>query len=349
MVEARVVVTHLLPSKKTKGRENEESGLAMQQTHYTRSFDLAGDLGYSNKSTRVAIYLDGLFAGTCDPISGESALYWQHPNISFTCKGAVQCKIKHTYGMPRSNMSSILRSPSISGEIRKLAPRRKRTDTAITETAAEPPSVIAADPVGPMLASGNDANLAALVEKARQSVLAQFKAEAEEAHEQGRQRGLQEGREAGKEEGRQLLATEIARIRRIAEGLESVAASQIRGVESIAVAVAYEAVCKLLGTRATDAVQIEALVKEALTHAGRSPSVLVRIHPADLAILKQAGALMTSAASAKLSWHEDESIELGGCVLETASGEIDARLETQLENLRTTLIAARQMREPDSH
>ncbi|MBV8660354.1 MAG: hypothetical protein JO142_21245 [Burkholderiales bacterium] len=247
-------------------------------------------------------------------------------------------------------MSSIIRSPSLSGETRKLGPRRKRG-----ELANEMPGQAEAAATGnnAPAASVNNAtretDLEALVEKARLSVIAQFKAEAEEAREQGRQRGLHEGREAGKEEGRQLLAAEVTRIRRIAEGLESVAASQIRGVESIAVAVAYEAVCKLLGQNATDAKQIEALVKEALTHAARSPSVVVRIHPADLAILKQAGALMKSSASAKLSWHEDESIELGGCVLETASGEIDARLETQLENLRATLIAARQMREPDSH
>jgi flagellar biosynthesis/type III secretory pathway protein FliH len=34
-------------------------------------------------------------------------------------------------------------------------------------------------------------------------------------------------------------------------------------------------------------------------------------------------------------------VKWGGCVLEGASGNLDARLETQMQRLRDTLLAAR--------
>jgi flagellar biosynthesis/type III secretory pathway protein FliH len=40
-------------------------------------------------------------------------------------------------------------------------------------------------------------------------------------------------------------------------------------------------------------------------------------------------------------WAADKSIELGGCVIETDGGTLDARLETQVEGLRAALVAAR--------
>jgi flagellar biosynthesis/type III secretory pathway protein FliH len=37
----------------------------------------------------------------------------------------------------------------------------------------------------------------------------------------------------------------------------------------------------------------------------------------------------------------DKSIDLGGCVVETDGGTLDARLVTQVDRLRATLLAAR--------
>src|SRR5689334_15060545 len=98
---------------------------------------------------------------------------------------AIVERCRHTRRSPESAMTTILRSPAISTETRKLSSRHARAAPA-SAPAAQPQPQQAAVP-----------NLDALLAQARESVLAQFKQEAETARELGRQRGLQEGRAAG--------------------------------------------------------------------------------------------------------------------------------------------------------
>lgn len=227
-------------------------------------------------------------------------------------------------------MTSILRSPAISPEKRKLSSRR----ASVAPVAAAPVEPSAAPAAAPKPAAMP--NIEALLAQARESVLAQFKQEAETARELGRQRGLQEGRAAGAEEVRREAETELARIRSISAGLQRALDTGIRGIEDVAVAIAFEAVCKMLGAAAVSRDGVRALVHEAAQHAAGAQQVTVRLHPADLAALQAAGGLDMAA-----QWAADKSIELGGCVVETDGGTLDARLETQVERLRATLLAAR--------
>jgi hypothetical protein len=57
---------------------------------YSLSFDLAGRLGLTGSSTAVSVLLDGKVIATYDPTSPESALNWQHANVSFTGSGGTQ-------------------------------------------------------------------------------------------------------------------------------------------------------------------------------------------------------------------------------------------------------------------
>jgi flagellar biosynthesis/type III secretory pathway protein FliH len=233
-------------------------------------------------------------------------------------------------------MTSILRSPIISSETRKLAPRHANAPAKPVAPAAH------ATPVSPRPQHPEPPapDLEALLAQARESVLAQFKQEAETARELGRQRGLQEGRAAGAEEVHRNAEAELARIRAVAAGLHGALDTGIRGLEDVAVAIAFEAVCKMLGSAAASRDGIRALVHEAVEHAAGAQQVTVRLHPADLATLRAAGGLEPAPAPAP-AWVADKSVELGGCVVETDGGTLDARLETQVERLRATLLAAR--------
>jgi flagellar assembly protein FliH len=242
-------------------------------------------------------------------------------------------------------MASIIRSPEISEEKRKLSTRRSRDKEGVS-SAAISDEVAVKTPTEPGAeSSGNlkTPDVKDLVEQARLAVLSQFKEEAEEARELGRQRGLREGRLAGSEEAKETFAAEFARIRSIADKLHQTMQSGIRGMEEMAVAIAYEAVCKMIGDIAVTREGIQALVRQAATHVVNAERVVVRLHEADLAILKDAGAADVKLPSgAAMSWVADQGIELGGCVIETDGGELDARLETQMEYLRRALVDARQ-------
>lgn len=241
-------------------------------------------------------------------------------------------------------MVSILRSPSISGEARKLTTRRGRAQAvaAAVVAPAQVAALVAPSPDAPVAPVAPAVDVQALVNQARESVLAQFKDEAEKGRELGRQRGLQEGREAGAEEARQQFAGELARVRGIADKLQAALDGGMQGLEQMAAAIAFEAVTKILGAQAATPEGILALVRLAASQHTSRDGVLVRLNAADLSALRAAGALEAELPSGgKVEWLADQSVEMGGCIVEAAGGELDARLETQVDALRAALLSAR--------
>lgn len=233
-------------------------------------------------------------------------------------------------------MVAILRSPVV------LAGKRKLASPGTPSQSEQSPQVEPSAPTPTPSVDADAQRTQALVEQVRQSILAQIKSDADAARELGRQRGLQEGRAAGREESQQAFAAELARIRSISARLSGALAAGIGDQEDLAVAIAFEAVCKVLGAAAITEEGVRAHVRQAAAHAKNKESVVVRLHAADLSALRDAGALNTVLPPGQaVSWVADDSIELGGCVVETDGGGLDARLETQLERIRTALLAAR--------
>ncbi|WP_332879680.1 FliH/SctL family protein [Massilia sp. S19_KUP03_FR1] len=231
-------------------------------------------------------------------------------------------------------MTSILRSPVMSAEKRTLgSPHAAPAALPATPVSAPTPAAPAKLAVP---------NMDALLAQARESVLAQFKQEAETARELGRQRGLQEGRAAGTEAARRDAEVELGRIRSISGKLHDAVGIQLGGLEDVAVAIAFEAVCRILGSTAATPGGIRALVREATARAAGAERVTVRLHPGDLAALQAAGSLDEKLASGTgVQWTADAAITLGGCMVDTDGGTLDARLDTQVDALRVALLAAR--------
>jgi flagellar assembly protein FliH len=233
-------------------------------------------------------------------------------------------------------MVAIIRSPVVLAGKRRLPGH----DSPLQQQAPPDPDKTTAAKVPPE--DGGAQRTQELVEQVRRSILAQIKSDADAARELGRQRGLQEGRAAGREESQQAFAAELARVRSIAGTLSDTLASGIDGMEDLAVAIAFEAVCKVLGEAAMTQEGVRAQVRQAAAHTKNKERVVVRLHAMDLSALRAAGALNAIFPSSKVvSWVADDSIELGGCVVETDGGALDARLETQIERMRTALLAAR--------
>ena len=79
----------------------------------------------------------------------------------------------------------------------------------------------------------------------------------------------------------------------------------------------------------------------------------VYMHPGDLALLLPQDKVPAENVEKDLvrlglnqvQWVPDASILLGGCVLRSAEGGLDARLQTQLEALRVVFLEARNARQ----
>jgi flagellar assembly protein FliH len=160
---------------------------------------------------------------------------------------------------------------------------------------------------------------------------AELRARAEQAQKQGYEAGLA----IAAEEAKRALARRCGELDTLAKSIEQAHARALESLEDIALGIAWEAVCKLLGEAALDKAALLALVQQSIGRVKDEP-MLVRVNPADLALLKE----HLSAAS----FTADPAIELGGCIIEAGGGWIDARLETQLERLRQALLAARAAR-----
>ncbi len=156
-------------------------------------------------------------------------------------------------------------------------------------------------------------------------------------------RGCEEGLAAG----RALAEAELEPLRAALQAAASslglarddvIARAEARGVE-LGVLLAQ----KILAT----ALELEpklllGVVEGALRHLVDADEVVLEVNPADVALLElELGKLDSSANAPKsITVSGERRVGRGGCLVRTREGEIDARLETQLERAAELLRAA---------
>jgi flagellar assembly protein FliH len=180
--------------------------------------------------------------------------------------------------------------------------------------------------------------------------------------EQGLKEGVKEGRTRGEEEvlqqARSARTAMQERIERLDQWLHALQAQssahlaqRLHAAEDELIAIAHAVICRMLGTAAFERASVGAMVRQAVEQccgtdaAGSSADVTaIHVHPHDLEALQQdpdmAGWLAQQGASA-VRWVPEPRVVLGGCIVQSLQGDLDARLETQLTALRHLLIDGR--------
>jgi flagellar assembly protein FliH len=156
-----------------------------------------------------------------------------------------------------------------------------------------------------------------------------------ELRKQAFEDGYRDGYEAGAAQAKAELAKEAEKLARLLGSAEAALARQIEGLEDVTVEIAFAAVCKLLGEAARTEDGVRSLVREAMRGIQAKEGVVVRVAPADRDLLA------ASNGEGKVEVAADERVALGGCIIETSGGTLDARLEVQLQQLVDTLRRAR--------
>ena len=110
--------------------------------------------------------------------------------------------------------------------------------------------------------------------------------------------------------------------------------------ESELISLAIKVAEKLIGRELKqDAATAADIVATALRHARRSDVVTIRINPADFPAVDAARAKLDKAGRAQfLDIVADKQVAIGGCLIESDSGTIDAQLDTQLRVLERALL-----------
>jgi flagellar assembly protein FliH len=170
-----------------------------------------------------------------------------------------------------------------------------------------------------------------------------FESRIEASLEEARHRGREEGLESGRAEAleaferqREAVAQTLARIAGRAEG-------ELAGAEDLIVGLVFEAVCKILAKETVNRDAIRAMVQQILDRASREEAVRVRLHPQDCELLGEAAGpeFTRDGGRMRVELVPDEEIVLGGCIVEAGRGCLDARIETQLQGLRDTVMRVR--------
>ena len=186
-----------------------------------------------------------------------------------------------------------------------------------------------------------------------EEVLARLEAERAEWQDQAReelaarrQQAEEVGRAAGHAQGMGEAAASAQRklhqMDALIEQLGLSLASGLDGLEDIAVAIAFEAVVKILGNSMATPQGVRALVREAVARTKRQEKLAVRLSPDDFRLLMQESLDPHWLARPGVELQPDEQVGVGGCLVHTDGGQLDAGLETQLSALRQVLLQARQ-------
>jgi flagellar biosynthesis/type III secretory pathway protein FliH len=150
------------------------------------------------------------------------------------------------------------------------------------------------------------------------------RAEAEGEVARARAQGLEEGRQAG----RAAAAVELLRG---AEARDRLLAAARGDLLDAATALAE----RILGREIErDGDLVAALAERALSVARGRRRVSLRVNPADAGRIRAARCLPPA-----VDVREDASVSRGGVLVETEAGELDGRLEAQVEALRRALDA----------
>jgi flagellar assembly protein FliH len=163
-----------------------------------------------------------------------------------------------------------------------------------------------------------------------------------------RQRVLDEARQqgyaAGVEQARADNDGHLQALQQLIGSMRGALSDGIVGAEDLIVEIAFEAVCRIIGDAVGRREGVLAVVREVIRGVRERENLVVRVAPQDYELIAgERQRLLRNGDASRIELVSDERIELGGCLIETAGGTLDGRLETQLQRLRDTLASASRM------
>ena len=249
---------------------------------------------------------------------------------------------------PLSTDSPILRGPQIADEPFKLAGPRRPVKPANDASRSQASSTLASVRG---THEGNDAGLEVDRNEDAQTVPEQetpkaagylaghdsgYKEGYKEGYECGLSAGEEEGRLSGESEGRAAYTAGLQQLEQLAQSLNQTVEQSLDEAEEMMVSIVFESVCKIIGDALATREGIVSVVQEALRRTRGKSALVIRVNPLDLDLIEESAAF---GIASEADWRADETVPMGGCIVESEYGTLDARIETQLNQLKRTLLA----------
>lgn len=164
----------------------------------------------------------------------------------------------------------------------------------------------------------------------------------EELKESAFQKGFVEGKNVGFASGSKKAQAAVVSLQRSLEQLQRIRSDMQREIERevthLALAIAKKVVCHEVKTRQET---VTCVAREALRRVDNPGKVKIKLNADDLRFLKDTQPRFPHLLQNidHVRFEADDSIESGGCVIETDRGDIDARIEKQFEALEEAFRA----------
>lgn len=152
-----------------------------------------------------------------------------------------------------------------------------------------------------------------------------------------------EGREQGRREATGELARGIELLTEYANVLQAEKSEVAARAEAHSLELAFALAKKIIGDELSARPEaMQAVVGKALQQVLGCDKIKLRVHPDDLSYLEavQSDWRARAGGDVEFSVRADESVERGGCLIETEQGTLDAQISSQLATLRSGLTAS---------
>ena len=165
-----------------------------------------------------------------------------------------------------------------------------------------------------------------------------FRNQLKQNYEHGFEEGQKTAFEKLEKEYSEKLLAKYSVIKEIAEKMEAALIEYELDFEKTVVKLALALSEKIIKREISQEPIIIEILKDSLRRVLGSNDIRVKINPVDYNVMnKESNNLLMEDTFTKIKFEPDEGIEQGGCYVETEIGNVDARISSQLNEMKKQL------------
>jgi len=177
----------------------------------------------------------------------------------------------------------------------------------------------------------------------RTAVAALLSDEIATLREDARQQGYAQGHVEAMKEAREKVGGAIKTLQMLNIEAETAFAAELAQLQDACAEIVAQVFFKLAGTALVKPEAVVGVIGEVLKRVREERELRVHVNPHDLPALRSAEAgIAASLPGRQFTLVADARVETGGCIVESALGSLDGRLELQLAEFIATLRAVKE-------
>ena len=167
-----------------------------------------------------------------------------------------------------------------------------------------------------------------------------FKHQLQQHYERGFSEGQKSVKDAFEKEYAERLAAKYESINKVVLQMDKKIAEYEPAFEKIVCSLAIAIAEKIVKREIEHETVINEVLKESIRRVIGSNRIFVKLNPADLEKINLESQIQFNSDTYKnIKFETDEHVEKGGCLVETEIGNVDARISSQLSEIRKLLEA----------